>query len=337
MKAVEISQYGSADVLRVCQRPMPQAGKGEVLIRVTASGVNRPDISQREGNYPPPPGISDLPGLEISGEIVAGDLAGSDNQFGLQLGDRVCALVAGGGYAEYCVAPLAQCLPLPRTITPLVAATLPETYFTVWTNVFDRARLGRSSTGAAEALLVHGGASGIGVAAIQIARARGHQVLATAGSDEKCRAIEALGAERGINYRTEDFVEVVRERTDGRGVDVVLDIVGGDYIARDIDCLAFDGRLALIAVLGGTSCQLDLLKVLMRRLTITASTLRARPVQFKADIAASLYREVWPLLESGAIQPEVFASFAPEQAADAHRLMESSQHIGKIAIDWTGS
>lgn len=334
MKGVAITRFGAPEVLQLSEQPMPAPGAGEVLIRVAASGVNRPDVSQREGNYPPPPGISPLPGLEVAGEIVDGDLQHADNAFGLKAGDAVCALVAGGGYAEYCVAPIAQCLPVPAGLSLVEAAALPETYFTVWSNVFDRARLGRREDGAPESLLVHGGTSGIGVAAIQIAHALGHRVFATAGSDEKCRATERLGAERGINYRTEDFVQVVRELTAGGGVDVVLDIVGGDYIPRDIDCLALDGRLALVAVLGGTETRVDLLKVLMRRLTISGSTLRARSIAFKGAIARRLREHVWPLLASGRIRPEIHATFRPSEAAEAHRLMESSRHIGKLVLDW---
>ena len=335
MKAIAITTYGGPDVLQLVDRPVPVPQPGEVLIKVAASGVNRPDVSQREGNYPPPPGISDLPGLEIAGEIVSGDLGHADNTWSLKAGDAVCALVAGGGYAEYCVAPIAQCLPLPSGVALSAAAALPETYFTVWSNVFDRARLGHRNDGQPESLLVHGGTSGIGVTAIQIAHALGHRVFATAGSDEKCRATERLGAARGINYRSEDFVAVVQDLTHGRGVDVVLDIIGGDYIPRDIDCLAVDGRLALIAVLGGIESRLDLLKVLMRRLTISGNTLRARSIKFKQAIAQQLVLRVWPLLEDGRIKPEIFASFGPGAASEAHRLMESNQHIGKIVIDWS--
>ena len=334
MRGIAITAVGGPEVLRLEQRPIPVPGPGEVLVRVAASGVNRPDVSQREGNYPPPPGISDLPGLEIAGTIVGGDLSGA-NPFGLADGDAVCALVAGGGYAEYCVAPLLQCLPVPAGLSAVEAAALPETYFTVWTNVFDRARLGRTEAGDVESLLVHGGASGIGVAAVTLARAFGHRVFATAGSDDKCRAVEGLGAERCINYRSEDFAAVVRELTDGRGVDVVLDIVAGDYIPRDIDCLAPDGRLALVAILGGSSAQVDLLKVLMRRLTISGSTLRARSIAFKAAIAGQLREKVWPLLESGSLRPEIYATFAPGEAAESHRTMESNRHIGKLVIDWS--
>lgn len=334
MRAIEITAYGAPEVLQLTQRPQPVPKAGEVLIKVAASGVNRPDVSQREGNYPPPPGISDLPGLEIAGEIVGGDLSHADNVWSLKAGDAVCALVAGGGYAEYCVAPIAQCLPVPQGVSLVAAAALPETYFTVWTNVFDRARLGRTEDGQLESLLVHGGTSGIGVTAIQIARALGHRVFATAGSEEKCRAAERIGAERCINYKTEDFVSVVKDLTGGRGVDVVLDIVAGDYIPRDIDCLAVDGRLALVAVLGGTDTKLDLIKVLMKRLTISGNTLRARSIKFKQAIAHELVERVWPLLAAGRIQPEIYATFCPGSAHEAHRLMESNQHIGKIVIDW---
>ncbi|MGB7480925.1 MAG: NAD(P)H-quinone oxidoreductase [Burkholderiaceae bacterium] len=323
MKAVEITQYGAPEVLQACERPMPTCGPGEVLIRVHAAGVNRPDVLQRRGHYPVPPGASDLPGLEIAGEIVDGDLEGS----GWRIGDRVCALVQGGGYAEYCAAPAAQCLPLPAGLDMVQAASLPETYFTVWSNVFDRARLS-----GAETLLVQGGSSGIGVAAIQIATALGHRVFATAGSDEKCHACEALGAERAINYRKEDFVAVVKAATGGAGVDVILDMVAGDYVPRELDCLADDGRLALIALLGGARTTVDLGQVLRRRLSISGSTLRPRPVAFKAAIASQLRQRVWPLLEAGRIKPVIYRSFPLEQAAQAHALMESSEHVGKIVL-----
>lgn len=323
MRAIEITKYGPPDVLQPCERPMPEPKPGEVLIKVHAAGINRPDVLQRLGHYPVPPGASDLPGLEAAGAIAGGDLSGSN----FQMGDMVCALVQGGGYAEYCTAPAAQCLPIPRGLTPLEAATLPETFFTVWTNVFDRAALADGET-----LLVQGGTSGIGVTAIQVAAALGHRVFATAGSDEKCRACESLGAERGINYKTEDFVEVVKELTAGKGVDVVLDMVAGDYVAREISCLADDGRIALIALLGGAKATVDLGQVLRRRLTISGSTLRPRPVAFKAAIAANLREKVWPLIEAGKIKPVIHAIFPLEQAAQAHALMESSAHIGKIVL-----
>ncbi|MFC5475770.1 NAD(P)H-quinone oxidoreductase [Paraherbaspirillum soli] len=323
MRAIEITQPGAPEVLQICERPIPTFKPGEVLIKVQAAGVNRPDILQRTGIYPPPPGASDLPGLEIAGEIVDGDFTGSQ----LKKGDLVCALVTGGGYAEYCTAPAAQCLPVPRGWSVLEAASLPETLFTVWTNVFDRARLSGDET-----LLVQGGSSGIGVAAIQIATALGHRVFATAGSDDKCRACEALGAERGINYRSEDFVEVVKAATAGKGVDVILDMVAGDYIQREIDCLADDGRLVFIAMLGGSKAEVNFGQVLRRRLTITGSTLRPRPIAFKGAIAAQLQQRVWPLIEAGKIKPVIFKTFPFEQAAQAHALMESSTHVGKIML-----
>jgi NADPH2:quinone reductase len=301
---------------------------GEVLIRVIAAGVNRPDVFQRLGQYPVPPGASDLPGLEVAGEIVDGDLGAS----GFNKGDMVCALVQGGGYAEYCAAPVEQCLPLPRGLSPLEGASLPETFFTVWSNVFQRAGLQPGET-----LLVQGGSSGIGVAAIQIASALGHRVFATAGSEDKCRACEQLGAERAINYKTEDFSAVVRELTGGKGVDVVLDMVGGDYLPREIACLADDGRIVLIALLGGARAQVDLGQVLRRRLTITGSTLRPRPIAFKAQIARELRERVWPLIESGKIRPVIYQTFPLAAAAEAHALMESSAHVGKIMLDVSAS
>ncbi|HEY0065511.1 MAG TPA: NAD(P)H-quinone oxidoreductase [Telluria sp.] len=323
MRAIEIKQPGGPEVLQLTERPMPALKAGEVLIKVHAAGVNRPDVLQRLGHYPVPPGASDLPGLEVAGEIVDGDLSGS----AFQRGDLVCALVQGGGYAEFCAAPLQQCLPVPAGLSALEAASLPETFFTVWSNVFDRARLSGSET-----LLVQGGSSGIGVTAIQIATALGHRVFATAGSDDKVRACEELGAERGINYRSEDFVAVVKELTDGKGVDVVLDMVAGEYVAREVDCLADDGRIALIALLGGAKATVDLGQVLRRRLSISGSTLRPRPVAFKAAIAARLLETVWPLIAAGKIRPVIFKTFPLEQAAAAHALMESSTHVGKIML-----
>ena len=323
MRAIEITQPGKPEVLQLCERPTPALKGGEVLIKVHAAGINRPDVLQRLGKYPVPPGASDLPGLEVAGEIVDGDLDGSD----FNKGDLVCALVQGGGYAEYCAAPLAQCLPVPQGLSALEAATLPETYFTVWSNVFDRARLS-----AGESLLVQGGSSGIGVTAIQLARALGHRVFATAGSADKCRAVEALGAERGINYRDEDFVAVVKELTNGKGVDVILDMVAGDYVAREIDCLADDGRLVVIALLGGARADLDMGQVLRRRLTVTGSTLRPRPADFKAAIARQLREHAWPLFAQGKIKPVIHQVFPLAQAAEAHALMESSTHVGKIVL-----
>jgi NADPH2:quinone reductase len=323
MRAIEITQPGKPEVLQLCERPTPVLKAGEVLIKVHAAGINRPDVLQRLGKYPVPPGASDLPGLEVAGEIVDGDLEGSD----LKKGDLVCALVQGGGYAEYCAAPLEQCLPVPEGLSALEAAALPETYFTVWSNVFDRARLSEG-----ESLLVQGGSSGIGVTAIQLAKALGHRVFATAGSADKCRAVEALGAERGINYRDEDFVAVVKELTNGKGVDVILDMVAGDYVAREIDCLADDGRLVVIALLGGARANVDMGQVLRRRLHITGSTLRPRPVEFKAAIAQQLREHAWPLFAQGKIKPVIHQVFPLEQAAEAHALMESSTHVGKIVL-----
>ncbi len=324
MQAIEIAHPGGPEVLRLVERPRPATARGELLIRVVAAGVNRPDVLQRRGAYAPPPGASDLPGLEVAGVVEDGDLDGS----GLAKGDAVTALVAGGGYAEYCVAPVGQTLPLPRGLSFAEGAALPETYFTVWSNVFDR---GQFAPG--ESLLVQGGSSGIGVAAIQLAAALGHRVFATAGSADKCRACEALGAQRGIDYRTEDFVAVVKQATGGRGVDVVLDMVAGDYVAREIDCLADDGRLLIIATLGGSKAQVDVGQVLRRRLTVTGSTLRPRSVEFKAAIARRLQAVVWPLVEAGRIKPMVYRRFALGDAAAAHGLMESSTHIGKIVLD----
>ncbi|MDB5894190.1 MAG: NAD(P)H-quinone oxidoreductase, partial [Rhodoferax sp.] len=303
MKAIEITSPGAPDVLRVASRPMPVAGAGELLIRVKASGVNRPDVLQRTGNYPVPAGASDIPGLEVAGMVESGD-ASALADAGLAVGDRVCALVAGGGYAEFCVAPVGQCLPVPAGLTDVEAASLPETFFTVWSNVFDRARLQRGET-----LLVQGGSSGIGVTAIQMAAALGAKVIVTAGSDEKCAACVALGADHAINYKKADFVAEVRRLTGGAGVDVVLDMVAGDYVAREIECLAEDGRLAIIAVQGGTKSEINAGLVLRKRLTITGSTLRPRSVAFKAGIARSLRQQVWPLIESGKIKPVVHSVF----------------------------
>jgi len=323
MKAVEISQPGAPEVLKLVERPMPEAGPGEVLIKVSAAGVNRHDVFQRKGNYPAPPGASDLPGLEVAGEIVGGDAQAG----GFKLGDKVCALLAGGGYAEYCTAPVEQCLPIPAGLSDVEAAGLPETYFTVWSNVFDRGRLSHGET-----LLVHGGASGIGTTAIQLAKAMGNSVYATAGSDERARAVEELGADLGINYRSQDFVEEVKKATDGRGVDVILDMVAGDYINRDIKCLADDGRIVIIALLGGPKGEVDFNHVMRRRLTITGSTLRPRPVSFKGDIAKKLRERAWPLLEAGKIRPIVHATFPLAEAWKAHAMMEAGDNIGKIIL-----
>lgn len=332
MQAIEITRPGAADVLQLTERAIPRPGPGEVLIKVAAVGVNRPDVSQRQGNYAPPPGASDLPGLEVAGELVDGDVGG-DNPFGLKHGDAVCALLTGGGYAEYAVAPLRQCLPIPKGFSLLEAAALPENYFTVWSNVFDRGRLGIGADGAPESLLVQGGSSGIGVTAIQLAHALGHRVFATAGNAEKCAACEKLGA-HAINYREQDFVEEVEKHTDGRGVDVILDMVAGDYVPRELDLLAEDGRLVLIATLGGKLAEINTLQIMLRRLTLTGSTLRARPVAFKAALARRLHERVWPLLESGQARPIIHQVFPAREAAKAHTLMESSAHIGKIMLQW---
>ena len=329
MRAVEITAFGAADVLRLGERPKPQAGEGELLIRVSASGINRPDVLQRLGHYAPPPGATDLPGLEVAGVVESGDAAAL-LRAGLQVGDRVCALVAGGGYAEWCVAPVEQCLPVPAGLSDIEAASLPETFFTVWSNVFDRGRLQ-----AGETLLVQGGTSGIGVTAIQLARAMGATVIVTAGSDEKCAACLALGAHHAINYKTQDFVEEAKRITAGKGVDVVLDMVAGDYVAREVECLAEDGRLVIIAVQGGVKSAFNAGLVLRRRLTITGSTLRPRPVAFKGAIARSLREHVWPLIAAGTVRPVIYRTFAAADAAQAHALMESNQHTGKIVLTWS--
>ncbi len=329
MQAIEITAFGKPRVLQLGQRPRPEPGAGELLIRVTASGVNRPDVLQRKGHYAPPPGTSDLPGLEVAGTIVSGD-AQAMAQTGLQVSDRVCALLAGGGYAQYCVAPVGQCLPVPEGLSDVQAASLPETFFTVWSNVFDRARLQPGET-----LLIQGGSSGIGVAAIQLAKAFGAHVIVTAGSDDKCAACLALGADHAINYREQDFAEEVARITEGRGVDVILDMVAGSYVEREVRCLAEDGRLVIIAVQGGLQSQFDAGLVLRRRLVITGSTLRPRPVAFKAAIAQALRDKVWPLLAAGRIRPVLHSQFAAADAAQAHALMESNAHIGKIVLTWT--
>lgn len=328
MQAIEISQPGAPEVLRLATRPDPVPGSGEALIRVAVSGVNRPDVMQRKGLYPPPAGASDLPGLEVAGVIEGGDAAALA-EAGLKFGDRVCALLTGGGYAERVVAPVAQCLPVPAGLSDAEAASLPETFFTVWSNVFERARLQRGET-----LLVQGGTSGIGVTAIQLGKAFGATVIATAGSTEKVEACLKLGADHAIDYRAQDFVAEARRLTSGRGVDVVLDIVAGAYVAREVDCLAEDGRIVIIAVQGGVKAEFNAAAVLMRRLTITGSTLRARPVAFKAALAQSLKREVWPLLESGRVRPVIDKIFPAAEAAEAHAYMESGQHVGKILLAW---
>jgi NADPH:quinone reductase len=321
--AIEIREPGGPDVLVPVERPTPTAAPGEVLIKVKAAGVNRPDVFQRLGRYPPPPGITDIPGLEISGTIA--EVAPGVESF--RVGDTVCALVAGGGYAEYCVAPVPQCLPAPRGLDFAAAAAIPETFFTVWTNVFERGRLQ-----AGESILIHGGSSGIGTTAIQLARAFGARVFATAGTAEKCAACERLGAERSVNYRDDDFVTVVREQTAGRGVDVVLDMVGGAYFARNVEVLATGGRLVEIATLQCAKAELNIQTIMHRRLTITGSTLRARPIADKGAIAEAVHRHVWPLLESATVKPIIHATFPLREAAAAHRVMESSAHIGKLVL-----
>ncbi len=329
MRAIEISAPGPPDVLRLVDRPDPAPAPGEVLVAVVAAGVNRPDLLQRKGQYPPPPGASDIPGLEIAGRVAA---LGSDTPRSAsgriwQVGDEVCALVAGGGYAERCVVSGLQCLPVPRGLSLEQAAAIPETYFTVWTNVFDRGRLV-----AGEWLLVHGGTSGIGSTAIQLAVARGAKVIATAGSPEKCDATARLGATRAVNYKTEDFVAAVRETTSNHGVDVVLDIVGGPYLPKNLDCLAKEGRLVQIGLQGGASAEVPLRPIMLRRLTITGSTLRIRSAEEKGAIAAALEREVWPLLESGRVRPVIDATLPLGDAAEAHRRLEAGEVIGKIVL-----
>ena len=328
MQAVEISTFGGPDVLRLADRPVPQPGAGELLIRVAASGINRPDVLQRMGHYAPPPGAPDLPGLEVAGVVELGDAAAMAAA-GIAVGDRVCALVAGGGYAQWCVAPVAQCLPVPLGLSDVEVASLPETFFTVWSNVFDRGHLQ-----AGESLLVQGGTSGIGVTAIQLARALGATVIATAGSDAKCAACLELGAHHAIPYKSQDFGAEVQRITAGKGVDVVLDMVAGDYVAREVECLAEEGRLVIIAVQGGIKSGFNAGLVLRKRLTITGSTLRPRPVAFKGAIARALREHVWPLLEAGRVRPVIHSTFAAAQAAQAHALMESNQHIGKIVLTW---
>ena len=322
MTAIEITAPGGPEALAPAERPVPRPGPGEVLVRVAAAGVNRPDVMQRQGHYPPPPGASDVPGLEIAGEVVASGPGAAG------VAGRVCALVQGGGYAEYCLAAAPLCLPVPAGMTDVEAAGLPETYFTVWTNVFERGRLAP-----AETLLVHGGSSGIGTTAIQLARAFGAAVYATAGSDEKCRACEGLGAAECVNYREDDFVARIEAATDGRGVDVVLDMVGGDYFPRCLDCLAVEGRLVQIATQRGIKSEINLLKVMVKRLTVTGSTLRPRSVAEKTPIANALRERVWPLLEAGKARPIVHATFPLREAAAAHALMDSGAHVGKIVLE----
>lgn len=329
MRVIEISSPGPADVLRVAERPDPVAGPGEVVIAIEAAGVNRPDLMQREGHYPAPKGATDIPGLEAAGRIISLGSGEPRSATGRvwQIGDEVCALLPGGGYAERVAVSGLCCLPIPQGLTMDQAAALPETFFTVWTNVFDRGRL---TSG--EWLLVHGGTSGIGTTAIQLAVARGARVIATAGSDDKCAACVALGAAAAINYRTNDFVERVKAITDNRGVDVILDIIGGDYTAKNLSCLARDGRLVQIGLMGGANAAISLTPILLKRLTITGSTLRVRTPDEKGAIAASLEREVWPLIASGRVRPIIDSTFPIDQAADAHRLLESGQVVGKVVL-----
>jgi len=323
MIAIAISKPGGPEVLQPVEMPAPTPGMREVLIRVAAAGVNRPDLMQREGKYPPPPGATDVPGLEVSGTVAACGPAVTR----WREGDEVCALVSGGGYAEFCVAPDAQCLPLPRNLDLVSAGGIPETFFTVWMNVFERGRLREG-----ESILVHGGASGIGTTAIQMAHAFGARVYATAGTDEKCRACERLGAEHAINYKTEDFAGALMKLSGGRGIDVILDLVGAPYFTRNVDLLAVEGRLLQIAVLHGARAEINLMRLLRQRLTITGSVLRARTVDEKGAIARALEGAVWPLVEAGRVRPVIYARFPLRQAAEAHRLMESGSHIGKILL-----
>jgi putative PIG3 family NAD(P)H quinone oxidoreductase len=325
MMVIEIAEPGGPEVLRPAQWPVPQPGRGDVLIKVEAAGVNRPDVMQRLGKYPPPPGASNIPGLEIAGRIAASHRDDPPGRW--RVGDRVCALVAGGGYAEYCVAPAGQCLPVPADMDTVTAAAIPETFFTVWTNLFERGRLRPG-----ERVLVHGGTSGIGTTAIQLARAAGATVLATAGSGQKCAACLELGASVAIDYRTQDFVEIVREATGGAGVDVILDIVGGDYVGRNLRCLAMDGRLVQIGLMGGSRAEVDFVAVLQRRLTITGSTLRARSVAEKSALARQVETHVWPWLAEGKVAPVIDRTFPLIAAAEAHRRLESGDHIGKIVL-----
>lgn len=323
MRVVEITEPGGPEVLQVAQRPVPQPAAGEILVHVTAAGVNRPDVLQRKGLYPLPKGASDLPGLEIAGVVVAvGRGSGRWN-----IGDNVCGLTSGGGYAEYCILPEGQALPVPKGLSLIEAASLPETFFTVWANVFDSGRLQPGET-----LLVHGGSSGIGVTAIQVARALGSRVFTTAGTDEKCRACEQLGADLAINYRNQDFEQEVLKATDGEGVDVILDMVGGDYVPKNLRCLGELGRLVFIATLRGAKTELDIMEVMRKRLTISGSTLRPRTLEFKAAVAANLGQHVWPLIESGQIKPVIFRTFPLSEASAAHALMESSEHVGKLVL-----
>lgn len=324
MTVIAIPTPGGPEALMPQRRPVPQPAAGELLVKVAAAGINRPDVLQRQGNYAPPPGATDIPGLEIAGEVAA---SGGGPVGPWKIGDKLCALVAGGGYAEYCVAPAPQCLPIPRGLDLVQAAAIPETFFTVWTNVFDRARLAPG-----EVLLVHGGTSGIGTTAIQLAAALGSRVIATAGGPDKTAACRSLGAERAIDYRSEDFVAAVKEATEGKGADVILDMVGGDYFARNLKCLAVEGRIVQIAFLKGNKVELDLGALMVKRQTVTGSTLRPRSVAEKGAIASALKERVWPLIEAGRVRPIIYKTFPLAEAPAAHRLMETSAHIGKIVL-----
>jgi len=323
MRAIEITTPGGPEVLKVVQRPVPKPAAGELLVRVQAAGVNRPDVMQRKGGYPPPPGVTDIPGLEVAGTVAAL----GDGVTGWKVGDALCALVAGGGYAEYCVAPAPQCLPIPKGLTAIEAAAIPETFFTVWDNMFTRGRLQ-----AGEWVLIHGGSSGIGTTAIQLAHTIGAKIVATAGSAEKCRACEKLGADVAVNYREQDFVEAVKKATAGRGVDVVLDIVGGDYVTRNLNALGSGGRLVQIAIQKGTKAEIAVHLILIKQITFTGSILRPRPVAEKAEIARALMQGAWPLIEAGKVKPVIHATFPLDRASDAHALMDTSAHIGKIVL-----
>jgi putative PIG3 family NAD(P)H quinone oxidoreductase len=323
MNCVEIVEPGGPEVLKPTHRPVPKPAAGEVLIRVRAAGVNRPDVSQRVGRYAPPPGVTDIPGLEVAGEVVA--LGAGVGEW--KVGDKLCALVAGGGYAEYVAAPTPQCLPVPGKLGMVDAAALPETFFTVWSNLYDRAHLKPGET-----LLVHGGSSGIGTTAIQLAAKRGSRVITTAGTAEKCRVCEQLGAGRAVNYKEEDFVAAVKEFTGGRGADVVLDMIGGDYIPRNIKAMAPDGRHVSIAFLGGSTAEVDFMPMMLKRLTLTGATLRPQSIERKGEIARALKQHVWPLIADGEIKPVIHTTFPLAEVAEAHRLMESSRHIGKIVL-----
>jgi NADPH2:quinone reductase len=323
MKVVHIAAPGGPEQLQISTRPTPKPGAGEVLVRVEAAGVNRPDVMQRQGRYPPPPGASDLPGMEIAGEIVS---LGS-NVSGLTVGDKICSLLPGGGYAAYAVAAAPLCMPIPQGMSMVEAAAIPETFMTVWTNLFER-----GGCKAGDTVLVHGGTSGIGTTAIQLASVLGAKVYATAGSEDKARACEKLGAVRGIDYRKEDFVEVIRAATQGYGIDVTLDMVAGSYVPRNIDIAAVEGRIVTISTLGGTKTELNMVPVMMKRLTLTGSTLRARTVAQKAAVADAMRQNVWPLIAAGKVKPVIFKTFPLAEASEAHRLMETSNHIGKIVL-----